>query len=135
MKDKANTDFKIPLKEHFGNFMVPMKDALDVFSGKWKIPIIAALNFYETCGFKDLEKIVEGITPKMLSKELKFLEDNLILTREVLPTRPVTVKYSITEYGRTCSSVMTALYAWGAKHRKEVFNIDTEDEPMESCVV
>lgn len=132
MENKANTDFKIPLKEHFGNFMVPMKDALDVFSGKWKIPIIAALNFYETCGFKDLEKIVEGITPKMLSKELKFLEDNLILTREVLPTRPVTVKYSITDYGRTCSSVMTALYAWGAKHRKEVFNI--EEEPMEKCV-
>lgn len=129
MKNKK--EFKVPLKEHFGNFMVPMTDALDVFSGKWKIPIIAALNFYETCGFKDLEKIVEGITPKMLSKELKFLEDNLILTREVLPTRPVTVKYSITEYGRTCSSVMTALYAWGAKHRKEVFNI--KEEPMKKC--
>ena len=131
MENKTTKDFKIPLKEHFGNFMVHMKDALDVFSGKWKIPIIAALNFYETCGFKDLEKIVEGITPKMLSKELKFLEDNLILTREVLPTRPITVKYSITDYGRTCSTVMTALHAWGAKHRKEVFNI--EKEAMDSC--
>jgi len=125
-------DFKIPLKEHFGNFMVPMTDALDVFSGKWKIPIIAALNFYETCGFKDLENIVEGITPKMLSKELKFLEDHLILTREVMATRPITVNYSITEYGRTCSTVMSSLHAWGAKHRKEVFNI--EEEPMKTCV-
>jgi len=75
---------------------------------------------------------VEGITPKMLSKELKFLEDNLILTREVMATRPITVKYSITEYGRSCSTVMTALHAWGAKHRKEVFNI--EEEPMKTCV-
>jgi len=132
MKNKTDNEFKVPLKEHFGNFMVPMTDALDVFSGKWKIPIIAALNFYETCGFKDLEKIVEGITPKMLSKELKSLEDNLILTREVMATRPITVKYSITEYGRTCSTVMTALHAWGSKHRKEVFNI--EEEPMKTCV-
>jgi len=68
MKNKDSKDFKIPLKEHFGNFMVPMKDALDVFSGKWKIPIIAALNFYETCGFKDLEKIVEGIRQKCYLK-------------------------------------------------------------------
>jgi DNA-binding HxlR family transcriptional regulator len=125
-------ELKVPLKEHFGNFMVPVSDALDVFSGKWKIPIIAALNFYETCGFKDLEKIVEGITPKMLSKELKLLEDNLILTREVLATRPVTVKYSITDYGRTCEAVMSALYSWGLKHRKEVFNI--EETSMKSCV-
>lgn len=131
MENKVDKTFKVPLKEHFGNFMVPMTDALDVFSGKWKIPIIAALNFYETCGFKDLENIVEGITPKMLSKELKFLEANLILTREVLPTRPVTIKYAITDYGRTCDSIMTALYAWGAKHRKEVFNI--EEQPMVKC--
>lgn len=131
MENKIDKEFKVPLKEHFGNFMVPMADALDVFSGKWKIPIIAALNFYETCGFKDLENIVEGITPKMLSKELKFLESNLILNRVVHDTRPVTIKYTITDYGRTCDSVMTALYAWGAKHRKEVFNI--EEQPMDKC--
>jgi DNA-binding HxlR family transcriptional regulator len=131
MMKKAIKGDKIPLKEYYGNYMLPIRDALEIFSGKWKIPIITALNFYETCGFKELERIVEGITPKMLSKELKFLEENLLITREVENTRPVTVKYSITEYGRTCKSVMSALYSWGTEHRKKFF-ID-EKRNLHSC--
>jgi len=124
MTDQEVKEIKVPLKEHFGNYMVPVRDALEVFSGKWKIPIITALNFYESCGFKELERIVEGITPKMLSKELKFLEDNLLVCRKVEDTRPVTVTYSITEYGKSCRSVMTELYNWGIGHRKKLFNIE-----------
>ncbi len=131
METKESTEIKAPLKEHFGNYMVPVRDALEIFSGKWKIPIITALNFYESCGFKELERIVEGITPKMLSKELKFLEENLLITRKVEDTRPVTITYSITEYGKTCRSVMSELYRWGTEHRKKVFNI--EGEAWESC--
>lgn len=117
-------EIKVPMKEHFGNYMIPVRDALEVFSGKWKIPIISALSFYETCRFKELERIIEGITPKMLSKELKFLEENLLISRTVEGTRPVSVTYSITEYGKTCQSVMRELYRWGAEHRKKVLNID-----------
>ncbi len=124
MKNKDSEGSKVPLNEHYGNYMVPVRDALEVFSGKWKIPIITALNFYETCGFKELERIVDGITPKMLSKELKFLEDNLLIVRKVEDTRPVTVTYSITEYGKTCKSVMTELYQWGVEHRRRVFKIE-----------
>lgn len=131
MKNKENTDIKVPMKEHFGNYMVPVRDALEVFGGKWKIPIITALSFYKTCGFKELERIVEGITPKMLSKELKFLETNLLVTRKVEDTRPVTVTYSITEYGKTCESVMSELYRWGVEHRRKVFNI--EGQTWEKC--
>jgi DNA-binding HxlR family transcriptional regulator len=123
MSSKEEKDIKVPMKEHFGNYMVPVRDALDIFSGKWKIPIITALSFYETCGFKELERIVEGITPKMLSKELKFLEENLLITRKVEHTRPVTVTYQITAYGKTCKSVMSELYRWGMEHRKKVLNI------------
>ena len=124
MEEKTATEPKVPMKEHFGNYMVPMRDALEIFGGKWKIPIITALSFYETCGFKELERIVEGITPKMLSKELKHLEENLLVLRKVEDTRPVTVSYSITEYGKTCSTVMTELYRWGVEHRKKVHNIE-----------
>lgn len=118
---------KAPMKEHFGNYMLPVQDALEVFGGKWKIPIISALCFYDKCGFKELENIVEGITPKMLSKELKFLEENKLLTREVENTRPVKITYTITEYGRTSSKVMTALFQWGTDHRKKMFGIEGED--------
>lgn len=126
MENKKKAEIKIPMKEHFGNYMVPVRDALDIFSGKWKIPIITALNFYETCGFKELERIIEGITPKMLSKELKYLETNLLITRRVENTRPITVTYSITEYGKTCESVMSELYRWGVEHRRKVFNIESQ---------
>ena len=115
---------RVPLKEHFGNYMVPVRDALEVFSGKWKILIITALTFYEHCGFKELERIVEGITPKMLSKELRFLEENQLISRKVEDTRPVTITYSTTEYGKTCSSVMTELYRWGNEHRKKIHGVE-----------
>lgn len=126
MTPPQKKEHKVPMKEHFGNYMIPVRDALEVFSGKWKIPIISALTFYETCRFKELERIIEGITPKMLSKELKFLEENLLISRTVEDSRPVTVTYSITEYGKTCQSVMRELYRWGAEHRKKVLNIDGE---------
>lgn len=131
MENKKNAKIKVPLKEHFGNYMVPVRDALEVFSGKWKIPIITALSFYETCRFKELERIVEGITPKMLSKELKYLETNLLITRKIEDTHPVTVTYCITAYGKTCESVMSELYRWGVEHRKKVFNI--EGQTWDKC--
>ena len=124
---------KVPMKEHFGNYMLPIRDALEIFSGKWKIPIITALNFYKSCGFKELEGIIEGITPKMLSKELKQLEENMLITRTVESTRPITVTYSITEYGKTCGSVMKALYDWGIEHRRKVHNIEVEEGAKDKC--
>ncbi len=131
MENKELEEEKVPLSEHYGNYMVPVRDALEVFGGKWKIPIITALNFYGTCGFSELERIVEGITPKMLSKELNFLEDNLLISRSVKDTRPVTVSYSITEYGKSTGAVMSELYRWGTEHRKKVFNI--EGESWQKC--
>ena len=119
-QNEKNKKNKVPLKEHYGNYMLPVRDALAVFSGKWKIPIISALCFYDECTFSELEKVVQGITPRMLSKELGELEDNLLIVRTVLPTRPVKIKYEITTYGRTSESVMTALYDWGQKHREKI---------------
>ena len=107
--------------EQYKAYLLAVKDALDVFSGKWKIPIISALCYKKSCGFKELERLVEGITPRMLSKELKDLETNLLITRTVLDTRPVTITYSITEYGETCNQVIDELHSWGSNHRKMMF--------------
>ena len=102
------------------NFLLAIRDSLEIFSGKWKIPIIGALSMNGETGFKDLERLIEGITPKMLSKELKDLEINLLVKRRVIDSRPVTVKYSITEYGQSCGSVIKELYDWGIKHRETI---------------
>jgi len=100
--------------------ILAVRDALEIFSGKWKIPIIGALIYLEESGFKELQRMIGDITPKMLSKELKELEMNHLVKRTVLDTRPVTIIYSITDYGRTCQSVIYELHQWGEKHRIKI---------------
>lgn len=99
--------------------VLPIRDALDIISGKWKIPIIGAL-FFGTKRFSELSKDVEGITDRMLSKELRDLEMNHLVKRTVLNTFPVTVEYSLTEYGKTLQNVMESLRDWGQKHRRKI---------------
>lgn len=100
--------------------LMPVRDALDVFQGKWKVQIVSVLIYYQECSFKTLKESVKGITPKMLSKELKDLEVNQLITREVLDTRPVTIRYKITPYGASSRDIIFALYQWGKKHRERI---------------
>jgi DNA-binding HxlR family transcriptional regulator len=98
-----------------------MQDALYALSGKWKLPIIIALT-EGPMRFKDLERAVVGITPKMLSKELRELELNEFVLRTVHPTVPVAVEYSLTEYSESLREVVTALSEWGLKHRARMIS-------------
>ena len=97
--------------------LLPIRDALDVLNGKWKLPIIAALLF-GTKRFRQLAREINGITDKMLSKELKELELNQLVSRTVHETYPPVVEYSITEHGRTLIHVLDELQKWGSKHRR-----------------
>jgi DNA-binding HxlR family transcriptional regulator len=98
---------------------LPIRDTLDLVGGKWKLPITHALAD-GPLRFKELQREIDGITSRMLSKELKELEVNQLVRREVYSTAPVTVEYSLTEYGRTLKPVVMALYTWGAKHRDRI---------------
>ncbi|WP_369013108.1 winged helix-turn-helix transcriptional regulator [Flavobacterium anhuiense] len=82
-----------------------------ILNGRWKISIIASLCF-NTLRFTDLLREVEGISGKMLSRELKNLEENQLVTRTVLNTQPVTVEYELTEYGHTLKEVIDSLAKW-----------------------
>jgi DNA-binding HxlR family transcriptional regulator len=99
--------------------LLPVKDALDILSGKWKLPIIIALTF-DNKRFKEMQREIEGITPKMLSKELKELEVNQLVKRTVYDTLPVTVEYSLTTYGKSLHKVIEELRTWGLQHRKRL---------------
>lgn len=99
--------------------LLPVNDALDVLSGKWKLPIILSLTFGKK-RFKQIQNEIEGITPKMLSKELKDLEINELLERRVYDTQPVSIEYKLTSYGETLKPLITELHTWGAKHRKRM---------------
>lgn len=93
-----------------------IQDTLYVLGGKWKLPIIIAL-FGGPQRFRELQRSLETITPKVLSKELKELELNEFVTRTVYPTTPVTVEYQATEYSRSLGDVLFAMRDWGEKHR------------------
>ncbi|MBX2895857.1 MAG: helix-turn-helix transcriptional regulator [Cyclobacteriaceae bacterium] len=96
------------------------RDVMEILSGKWKIQILAALMFKGNMRFMDLLRMVNGIGAKMLSKELHDLEANRLVKRTVLPTKPITVDYAITPYGKTLRSVINTIVSWGIKHRNTI---------------
>ncbi len=99
--------------------LLPVKDALEILSGKWKLQIILSLTFGKK-RFKHIQRELPGLTPKMLSKELKDLEINGLANRHVYDTKPVTVEYELTPYGKTLKPLIHELHQWGTKHRKRI---------------
>ncbi len=100
--------------------MQAISDSMSILSGKWKFHIIGTLIEGNKLGFMDLLREVDGIGTKMLSKELQDLEMNQLIKRKVMNTKPITVQYSITEYGATLAPLIDELANWGVKYRKSV---------------
>ncbi len=100
--------------------MLPIQDALDVINGKWKLLIIVSLMLGNK-RFTDIQNSVPKITPKVLAKELKHLEQNQLIKRTVYDDYPVVIEYSLTSYGQTLTGIMSELHTWGSKHRKKMF--------------
>ena len=102
--------------------MLSMRDALDVLGGKWRLPIVGALSFKGKMRFTDVLRTVPGIGAKMLSKELQDLETNQLVTRTVKQTKPITVEYEITEYGKTLTTLICEIVTWGKNHREKIMH-------------
>jgi DNA-binding HxlR family transcriptional regulator len=100
--------------------IMAVHDAMDVLSGKWKISIISSICYYNKRRFSDILSDVQGISNKMLSKELKELEINRLIKRTVLETQPISVQYQLTEYGLTLKTIINNLTEWGIAHRKMI---------------
>jgi DNA-binding HxlR family transcriptional regulator len=89
-----------------------LKDVLDIIGGKWAMPIIYVLSKGKM-RFKELERNIEGINTRMLVKELKNMELNGIITREVFATVPPMVEYTLTWKGEKLLPSILSLYDWG----------------------
>ncbi|TBH74806.1 winged helix-turn-helix transcriptional regulator [Aquirufa nivalisilvae] len=89
-----------------------LKEVLDIIGGKWSMPIIYILSKGKM-RFKELERSVEGINTRMLVKELKNMEANGIINREVFATVPPTVEYSLTPKGEKLLPSIASLHQWG----------------------
>jgi DNA-binding HxlR family transcriptional regulator len=119
--------YMVKLDCNKGNFaecqrqMRAIHDTMDVLSGKWKISIMSCLRFGHK-RFMDLQREVDGIGPKMLSKELQDLEINGLVKRTVLNTKPVMIEYEITDYGQTLNPIIHEMANWGEQHRNRIMS-------------
>ena len=104
-----------------GQTIVAIHDVMDLLNGKWKVSIIACL-CYKKMRYSDLLREVKGISGKMLTRDLKELEMNQLITRTVLNTQPVTVEYEITPYGYTLKNLTNTIAEWGLTHRKKIMD-------------
>ena len=96
----------------------PVEYSLDLLGGKWTLPIIHVLVNKETIRFKELERAITGITPKMLTAQLKHLEENGLVRRLVYATVPPRVEYSLTPVGRSIRPMILELEKWGLYHQQ-----------------
>lgn len=101
------------------NDVSSLKFILQVLGGKWKLHILSILYFGKK-RFKELEREIDGISAKMLIKELKDLEAAGIVNRQTFNTVPITVEYSLTEDGLTMKPVLDQLNQWAIKFQENV---------------
>lgn len=99
--------------------LLPIRDALEVLSGKWKLQIIIAISA-GNIRFREIERAVVGITSKVLTKELKDLEEHQLIKRTVYTGIPVLVEYTLEEYAESLDKVIGALNDWGIGHRTKL---------------
>lgn len=103
------------------NRITAIRDSMEILSGKWKFHILGTLMEGGSMRFMDLLREVDGIAAKMLSKELQDMEMNQLISRTVLDTKPITVEYEVTEYGKTLKPIIDELANWGMAYRDAMF--------------
>ena len=99
--------------------LIAVGDALYAIGGKWKLRIIIALSGGNK-RFNELQRTVTGISARVLSHELKELELNGFVKRNVYNQTPVIVEYELTDYSDTLRNVLEALSEWGTMHREKI---------------
>lgn len=109
-----------PDDAQFNLILKSVSDALYAIGGKWKLQIIIAL-FNGNKRFNELQRTVTGISARVLSNELKDLEQNGFVKRKVdAETFPVLVEYELNSYSFSLEEVVNALSKWGINHREHI---------------
>lgn len=104
--------------EKSDNNIQDLQFILQVLGGKWKLHILTSL-YYGKKRFKELEREIVGISPKMLIKELKDLEATGIVNRQTFNTVPITVEYSLTKDGLTLKPVLDQMREWAIMFKQK----------------
>lgn len=89
---------------------------LSVIGGKWKLVILWHLGFEGTHRFNEIRKLFKSISHRILSKQLKELEQDGLIIRTVYSSSPPKVEYSISDMGKTILPIVQSMYEWGKEH-------------------
>jgi DNA-binding HxlR family transcriptional regulator len=101
-----------------------VENTLEIIRGKWK-GIVLTLLFDKCYRFNELQRQMPGVTQRILTKQLRELEQGGLVVREVLSLKPFAVCYSLTDLGRTLKPVMHCLKQWSLAHGHEVHALET----------
>lgn len=96
--------------------LCPQQRALEILGGKWKIPILCALNQDGVTRYSELKRKISGITNTMLASSLKELEQDGLVDRIQYMQMPIRVEYRLTEKGKSVVPILEALAAWGQEY-------------------
>jgi len=96
------------------HYACSVEAALDVIGNKWKGVILYHL-LGGTKRFNELRRIIPSVTQRMLTLQLRELEQDEVITRKVYPQVPPKVEYSLTKYGESLRPILQALQKWGKK--------------------
>ncbi len=97
---------------------------LNIIGGKWKMLILRFLGKEGTKRFGELKALMPGITQRMLVNQLRELEEDHIVHREVYPVVPPKVEYSLTKQGESLMPILEAMYEWGKNYIETNFSKD-----------
>ncbi|MDQ0243304.1 DNA-binding HxlR family transcriptional regulator [Bacillus fengqiuensis] len=101
-------------------YNIGVEAALEVIGGKWKVVILCHLT-KGTRRTSELKKLMPGITQKMLTQQLRELEEDGVILRTVYNQVPPKVEYSLTDYGWSLEQILDLLCAWGEHHIERVY--------------
>jgi DNA-binding HxlR family transcriptional regulator len=110
---------------NYKRYQCPVEATLEVIGGKWK-PLILWQLRGDKIRFSGLQQNMQGISPKMLTKQLRELEEDGLILREIYPEIPPRVEYSLTEFGKTVLPVLDALCMWGNEYLGRDCSSDTQ---------
>lgn len=98
----------------------PVETTLSLIASKWQVLILRDLNLHGTMRFKELQRSIGKVSQKVLTSNLRTMEDTGLVHREVYAEVPPRVEYSLTETGKTLKPVLDAMWAWGEGYKESL---------------
>ncbi len=100
----------------------PWATTIRLIGNKWKMFILRDLFLSDVCRFNELKRSISGISTKVLTENLRAMEEDGLVVRTVYPEVPPRVEYSLSELGKTLRPLFDAMGEWGEMYRGMVLN-------------